>query len=128
MNREALTFSSSWDVQNVSAKSFTHLPLLKQRRPASLDTTVIFSHLVSVEVLFSRPALSADIMPSHTDKPVVKPEEYTDVYDAIRPAKLAGSLEGKVVFITGAGELYFETFSELRDEPSGTDDFSQVEV
>ncbi len=34
----------------------------------------------------------------------IKPEIYSDVYDAISPTKLTGSLDGKVAFVTGAGE------------------------
>ncbi|KLO14743.1 NAD-binding protein [Schizopora paradoxa] len=33
----------------------------------------------------------------------VKPEIHSDVYDAISPTKLTGSLEGKVAFVSGAG-------------------------
>lgn len=35
----------------------------------------------------------------------IKPETHSDVYDAINPTKLTGSLEGKVAFVTGAGEF-----------------------
>ncbi len=34
----------------------------------------------------------------------VKPQIFSDVYDAISPTKLTGSLEGKVALVTGAGE------------------------
>ena len=36
----------------------------------------------------------------------IAPERYEGVYDAIRPEKLAGSMEGKTVFVTGAGDVY----------------------
>ena len=33
------------------------------------------------------------------------PEKHNDVYEAINPTRLAGSMNGKVVLVTGAGTV-----------------------
>lgn len=42
-----------------------------------------------------------------------KPDKHRDVYDAIDPTHLAGTMEGKVVLITGAGESVEQTQTAL---------------
>ena len=36
----------------------------------------------------------------------IAPERYEGLYDAIRPEKLVGSMEGKTMLVTGAGKAH----------------------
>lgn len=35
----------------------------------------------------------------------ILPKKHNDVYEAVSPTRLAGTMRGKVVFITGAGKV-----------------------
>lgn len=42
----------------------------------------------------------------------IPPKKHSDVYEAISPTRLGGSLQGKVVLVTGAGKDFQAWVSE----------------